>query len=66
MSRSKRKSPVIGMTTARSEKEDKRWHHRVLRRRVREGRGQGRSCLTAFLDNKEVKQERPLILTLEL
>ena len=29
-------------------------------------RARGRSCLTAFLDNKEVKQERPLILTLEL
>jgi hypothetical protein len=45
MSRSKRKSPVIGMTTARSEKEDKRWHNRVLRRRVPETIRKGNDIL---------------------
>src|SRR5258708_4051800 len=45
MSRSKRKSPVIGMTTARSEKDDKRWHNRVLRRRVREAIHKGNEIL---------------------
>ncbi len=32
MSRSKKKTPVTGMTTARSEKEDKRHANRILRR----------------------------------
>ena len=45
MSRSRRKSPVIGMTTARSEKEDKQWHNRVLRCRVREAIHKGSDLL---------------------
>jgi hypothetical protein len=36
MSRSRRKSPVIAITAARSEKQDKRWFNRVLRRRTRQ------------------------------
>jgi hypothetical protein len=34
MSRSRRKTPVIGITTAHSEKQDKRWHNRLLRRKA--------------------------------
>ena len=34
MSRSKRKTPVCGITTARSEKRDKQASHRKLRRHV--------------------------------
>lgn len=35
MSRSRRKTPICGMTTARSEKKDKRFANRKERRRVR-------------------------------
>jgi hypothetical protein len=35
MSRSRRKTPICGITTARSEKQDKRIANRRLRRRVR-------------------------------
>jgi hypothetical protein len=35
MSRSRRKTPVAGLTTAESEKQDKRRANRRLRRRVR-------------------------------
>ena len=38
MSRSRRKTPVFGFTTAVSEKQDKRWANRRLRRAVRQGR----------------------------
>ena len=36
MSRSQRKSPVIGITTARTEKQDKREYNRALRHKVRQ------------------------------
>jgi hypothetical protein len=36
MSRSKRKTPVVGITTAPSEKQDKRHANRMLRRRVKQ------------------------------
>lgn len=35
MSRSKRKTPVFGITTARTEKQDKRMANRKLRRKTR-------------------------------
>lgn len=35
MSRSRRKTPISGITTARSEKQDKRLANRRIRRRVR-------------------------------
>lgn len=38
MARSYRQTPVSGVTTAQSEKEDKRHANRVLRRKVRQGR----------------------------
>ncbi len=37
MSRSRRHAPVCGITTARSEKQDKRQANRCLRRKVRSG-----------------------------
>jgi len=37
MSRSRRSAPVCGITTARSEKQDKRQANRRLRRKVRTG-----------------------------
>ena len=36
MARSKRHTPIFGATTQRSEKSDKRWANRRLRREVRE------------------------------
>ncbi len=36
MSRSKKKTPVSGITTAKSEKRDKQASHRKIRRRVRQ------------------------------
>ena len=36
MSRSRRKTPIVGNTTARSEKQDKRLANRRLRRKVKE------------------------------
>ena len=36
MSRSRRKTPVCGITTARSDKEDKRLNHRAERAAVRD------------------------------
>jgi hypothetical protein len=45
MSRSKRKSPVVGMTTARSEKQDKRWNNRLLRRKIHQAIHQGDDIL---------------------
>ena len=38
MSHSRRKTPVFGFTAAVSEKQDKRWANRRLRRAVRQGR----------------------------
>ncbi len=40
MSRSRRKTPKIGITTTRSEKEDKRVANRALRRKVRQGKSE--------------------------
>ena len=39
MSRSKRKTPVLGITTAKSEKQDKRIANRKLRRAVKQRLG---------------------------
>lgn len=36
MSRSKKKTPICGVSTARSEKADKQASHRKIRRRVRQ------------------------------
>lgn len=42
MSRSRRKNPVCGLTTARSEKQDKQLSNRAWRRRVRGAIATGR------------------------
>ncbi|MEM9998201.1 MAG: hypothetical protein AAF809_10920 [Bacteroidota bacterium] len=42
MSRSRKKTPIAGITTARSEKHDKRLANRRLRRRVRQRLAAGR------------------------
>ena len=39
MSRSRRKTPIFGMTGARSEKQDKRLANRALRRKFKESIG---------------------------
>jgi hypothetical protein len=45
MSRSRRKTPITGMTTSKSEKEEKRWHNRVWRRKVRQAIHRGDDIL---------------------
>ena len=54
MSRSKRKTPIFGMTTAESEKQDKRKANRLLRRLSRAMLGQGEELLPVIREVSSV------------
>jgi len=43
MSRSKKKTPISGITTAKSEKENKRESNRHFRRKIKENNKQGKA-----------------------
>lgn len=50
MSRSRRYTPIMGITTSRSEKEDKRMNNRKLRRKEKEAVRQGREIMPVMDD----------------